>query len=60
MYARDFGWRYLTIFKPDPKSEIDKNVIAQLRPLIDMKGLPDSYGLGVVGMPGSVKSIFDF
>jgi len=50
--GRDFGWRNLTVYKPGPKSDIDKHGIAAMRPLVDMRGLPDSYALGAVGMPG--------
>jgi len=45
-----FGWRDLTIYKPDPKGKRDYTTIHKLP---DMTGLPISYALGAVGMPGN-------
>jgi prostaglandin reductase 1 len=45
-----FGWRDLTIYKPDPKGPRDYRTIHKLP---DMKGLPESYALGCIGMPGN-------
>ncbi|CAG7824503.1 unnamed protein product [Allacma fusca] len=43
-----FGWRDLTVHKPSEKfNPLD------IYKLPDMKGLPESYALGSVGMPGN-------
>ena len=44
-----FGWRDHTVFKPDPNSE---RYLETIYKMPNMKGLPDSYALGAVGMPG--------
>jgi len=49
-----FGWRDLTVYKPVPGGVRTYNTIHKIP---DMKGLPDSYALGAVGMPGFVKII---
>ena len=45
-----FGWRDLTVYKPDTKGPRSWTTIYKLP---DMKGLPDSYALGCLGMPGN-------
>jgi prostaglandin reductase 1 len=45
-----FGWRDMTIFKPGTAAEQRTGTVYKLP---DLKGLPDSYGLGVCGMPGN-------
>lgn len=45
-----FGWRDLTIYKPDPKGP---RHYATIHKMPEMKGLPDSYALGCIGMPGN-------
>jgi prostaglandin reductase 1 len=45
-----FGWRDLTIYKPKPGEASPDGVYK----MPDMKGLPDSYALGSLGMPGYV------
>ena len=42
----NFGWRDMTVSKPDKAKPVDTYKLP------DMKGLPDSYALGSVGMPG--------
>lgn len=44
-----FGWRDLTIYKP-VKGGI--RFYQTIQKLPEMKGLPDSYALGCMGMPG--------
>jgi len=44
----NFGWRNLTIFKPGDEESFET---VYKKP--DLKGLPDSYALGSVGMPGN-------
>jgi prostaglandin reductase 1 len=46
----NFGWRTLTIYKPVPNGPRNYQTMYKLP---DMKGLPASYALGVVGMPGN-------
>lgn len=45
-----FGWRDLTIYKPEPNGPRHYGTIHKMP---EMKGLPDSYGLGSIGMPGN-------
>jgi prostaglandin reductase 1 len=45
----NFGWRDLTIYKPQPGANDPTSIYR----MPDMKGLPDSYALGCVGMPGN-------
>ncbi len=44
-----FGWRDLTIYKPIEGGIRAYNTIHKMP---EMKGLPDSFALGAVGMPG--------
>lgn len=44
-----FGWRDLTIYKPIPGGP---RMYSSIHKMPDMKGLPDSYALGSLGMPG--------
>jgi len=44
-----FGWRDLTVYKPEPNGPRGWRTIMNLP---NMKGLPPSYALGAVGMPG--------
>lgn len=46
----NFGWRDLTITKVLPK---EKRGVETFYEMPDMKGLPDSYALGCMGMPGN-------
>jgi prostaglandin reductase 1 len=46
----NFGWRDLTIYKVDPTGPRANSTITKMP---DMKGLPDSYALGCMGMPGN-------
>ena len=46
----NFGWRDLTITKVLPKEQMS---IMTFHAMPDMKGLPDSYALGCLGMPGN-------
>lgn len=46
----NFGWRDLTITKVLPESE---RSIDTFHAMPEMKGLPDSYALGCMGMPGN-------
>ncbi len=45
-----FGWRDLTIYKPNPDIRRGWKSILKMP---DMMGLPDSYALGALGMPGN-------
>ncbi|CAL8112743.1 unnamed protein product [Orchesella dallaii] len=45
-----FGWRDLTVYKPDPSGPRSYNTIHKMP---EMKGLSDSYALGCIGMPGN-------
>jgi len=45
-----FGWRDLTVYKVDPKGPRSYTTIHKMP---TMKGLPDSYALGCMGMPGN-------
>ncbi|ODM99748.1 Prostaglandin reductase 1 [Orchesella cincta] len=46
----NFGWRDLTVTKVPPK---EKRGFDSLHAMPEMKGLPDSYALGCLGMPGN-------
>lgn len=46
----NFGWRDLTIAKVLP---VEKRGIETFHEMPEMKGLPDSYALGCLGMPGN-------
>jgi len=46
----NFGWRDLTVYKPEPNGPRTYSTIHKMP---EMKGLPDSYALGSVGMPGN-------
>jgi len=48
----NFGWRDLTVYKPDPNGA---RFYSTIHKMPDMKGLPDSYALGCMGMPGYAK-----
>jgi len=45
-----FGWRDLTIYKPVPGGP---RMYSTIQKMPEMKGLPDSYALGCMGMPGN-------
>jgi len=45
-----WGWRDLTIFKPGSVAEQGPTTVYKLP---NMRGLPDSYALGALGMPGN-------
>ncbi len=45
-----FGWRDFTIYKPVPGGP---RFYSSIQKLPDMRGLPDSYALGCMGMPGN-------
>jgi prostaglandin reductase 1 len=45
-----FGWRDLTIYKPDPNGPRAYPAVYKIP---DMKGLPDAYALGCMGMTGN-------
>jgi len=47
----NFGWRNLTIYTP---GDVENFETAYKMP--DMKGLPDSYALGSIGMPGNTAN----
>jgi len=51
-----FGWRDLTVYKVDPNGPRGYTTIYELP---EMKGLPDSYALGCMGMPGNT-ALFGF
>lgn len=44
-----FGWRDLTIYKPIPGGI---RTFQTIQNMPELKGLPDSYALGCLGMPG--------
>lgn len=46
----NFGWRDLTLFNPGPAGKRGPDSIYKMP---NMRGLPDSYALGSVGMPGN-------
>ncbi|CAL8099811.1 unnamed protein product [Orchesella dallaii] len=46
----NFGWRDLTVMKVPPA---EKRGFDSIHAMPEMKGLPDSYALGCLGMPGN-------
>lgn len=44
-----FGWRDVTVYKPVPNGI---RTFQTIQKMPELKGLPDSYALGCLGMPG--------